>query len=192
MKLLRVAYLLVTFNNFVLQNYWSTNLHCVSYSFGVLYKECLLNHVTHHTLIAFVHVYSKEWKTKLYSKFQSLLFIKAMFLHMRKLMTNDMLGLSCTWITCIVYIYTCWVQHLILCVIEIHVWLWLHCKSVRTESSPVWSLHLWINHYIALEIRCPATKERLNGNLTHGTKINVSSRPRYNVTATLSTGPKIT
>ena len=23
--------------------------------------------------------------------------------------------------TCIVYIYTCWVQHLILCVIEIHV-----------------------------------------------------------------------
>ena len=44
----------------------------------------------------------------------------------------------------------------------------------------------------ALEIRCPTTKERRTGKVTHGTKLNVSNRPRYDVAATLSTGPKIT
>ena len=110
----------------------------VSYSFDVLSKECLLNLVTHHQSIAFVHVYSKEWKTKLYSKFSEVFYL----LKLRFCIWENWWPMTCWgWIAHalhdITYIYTCWdATFNIVCD-------WnscrLHYKSVRTESSQVWS-----------------------------------------------------
>ena len=70
-------------------------------------------------------------------------------------------------------------QHLILCVIEIHVDYITKVSELRAVKC---DLHLWKTTYNALKIRYgPMTKERRNGNVTPGTKNKVSSRPRYDV-----------